>query len=306
MNRMTGDFRRELEALLGDRVRFDAPLAAVTAMGVGGPADALADVADERELGALLALCRRAGLPILVVGAGTNLVVRDGGWRGVALRLRGPRFLGITVEGTRIAAGSGAPLGELISRAAAASLTGPEFLAGIPGTVGGAVRMNAGARGRETGEWVEEALLMGPDGTARRLPGHRMGFSYRECAALRGAVLLEVVMRCERGDAREIESRRRAFAAEHARRLPAGAHAGCVFKNPAGGPPAGVLLERAGLKGARIGGAVVSGLHANVIVNEGGATAADVRALIDMMRNRVAAESGIELEMEIVVSGEEA
>ncbi|MEJ2744160.1 MAG: FAD-binding protein, partial [bacterium] len=161
--------RSELTRIAGSRVKFNEPLFRHTWMRVGGPADALIEVCDENELGELVRVCRRDAIPILLLGVGANLIVRDGGWRGIVVRLCGDRFTRIEISGERVLVGAGASLAALIAETVSRSLGGLECLAGVPGTVGGAVRMNAGARGVSFGDLVEAARVMDFDGCATRV-----------------------------------------------------------------------------------------------------------------------------------------
>lgn len=296
--------KSELIKIAGPSVKFDEPLSRHTRMRVGGPADALVEVRDEDELGGLVRVCRRGAIPILPLGGGANLIVRDGGWRGVAVRLCGDRFMRIEFSGERVFAGAGASLAALIAGAVGRSLGGIECLAGIPGTVGGAVRMNAGARGVAFGDLVEAARVMDLDGNAHRVERRALGFSYRRCAAAMDGIILGAELKLAEGDRAEIERRFKHSREAHASALPSEPSAGCVFRNPPAGCPAGELIDQLGLKGARSGGAVVSQRHANVIVNRNGATARDVLSLMELVRKRALESRGIDLESEVVVVGE--
>lgn len=295
--------KKGLLEIFGDRVRFDEPLSAYTSMRVGGPADALVEVGGEGELEALLAICAARGTPFLALGGGTNLIVRDGGFRGVAAKIGG-RLTEIRFGDRGARAGGGAPLGALVAEGLRCGLAGLERLAGIPGTVGGAVRMNAGAGGAAIGDAVAWARLADGAG-GRRVEGREMGFGYRECAAARGAVVVEAGFALAPGEPASLRAEADACAKRRAAWLPAEPNAGCVFKNPAGGPSAGELIERLGLKGAREGGAAVHPGHANVVVNRGRATAADVLSLMRRVRADVRRATGVDLEPEVVVVGED-
>ncbi len=274
-------------------------------MRIGGPADALVEVRDENELGEMVRLCRREAIPFLPIGGGANLIVRDGGWRGVVIKLGGDHFTRIEVSGERVLAGAGASLASLIDEAVRHSLSGLECLAGIPGTVGGAVRMNAGAKGAAFGDRMDAARVMDRDGRTHRIAKRAMGFSYRGCTAAVDGVVLDVELRLEEGNRAEIEARCARRRAERASALPSEPSAGCVFKNPSEGSSAGELIEQLGLAGARSGGALVSERHANVIVNGGGATARDVLALMKLIMKRAREDRRIDLEPEVIVVGEE-
>ena len=292
-----------LRELFGARVRFDEPLALHTSLRIGGAAEAWVEAETEEELRQLLSLCAERGAPFLAVGGGTNLLVRDGGFRGVAARLAG-RLAETRFDGREAVSGGGARLQTLVAGALRRGLAGLERLAGIPGTVGGAVRMNAGAGGAAIGDRVAWARLLDPSGAARRVEGTAMGFGYRECGAARRAVVVEVGLALVPGDPSALAAEAEARLRSRAERLPAEPSAGCVFRNPPGGPPAGALIERLGLKGAREGGAAVHARHANVIVNRGSATAADVLSLMGLIEERVREATGTVLVPELVVEGE--
>lgn len=300
---------RRLGELLRERlspasvVRVDEPLGRRTTLRVGGPADLLVEPADEADLARALEGIRRAGLPWRILGRGSNLLVRDGGVRGVVLCLAQPAFCRIEGEGVVLRCGAGARLKEVSGEARRRGVAGLEFLAGIPGSVGGALRMNAGAWNAATFERLEAVRFMAPDGTVCERPAAGIPVAYRRCDLFRDHLALAAVFRGEAStleavDARMSELNRKRWASQ-----PAAPSAGCIFKNPAA-VPAGRLIDELGLKGARIGGASVSTVHGNFIVNEGAATAADVLALIDLIRERARRERGVELEPEVEIIGE--
>lgn len=297
--------KAELEEIVGPRVRFNEPLSRHTWIGVGGPADAFVEALSEDELRGLLHVCRARHIPLLLLGGGANLIVRDGGWRGVVVRLGGNHFTRIEIRGESVLAGGGVCLAALTDEMIRRSLSGPEYLAGIPGTVGGATRMNAGAHGVTFGELVDAASMMDRRGLTRRVERSAMGFSYRGCAAAGDGVVLSVELKLREGERSEIEERFSRCRDARASALPAEPSAGCVFKNPVAGCSAGELIEQLGLKGARSGGALVSERHANVIVNRGGATARDVLALMELIREKAREDRGIDLEPELIIVGED-
>lgn len=296
----------ELQKMAGERVRLDEPLSAHTSMRVGGPASAFVEVESEGVLRELILLCRGNAIPFLIMGGGTNLIVRDGGWRGVVAKLEGKQFEQIEVEGERVVGGGGARLSALVEESVRQALSGLENLAGIPGTVGGAVRMNAGAYGASFGDHIGEVCVMAHDGSVRADAGGSMEFSYRECRALGERIVLGVTLGLRRGEKAKIEQRYAQCLRERAAWSPRVPSSGCVFKNPPSGPAAGELIDRLGLKGARCGAAVVYDRHANIIVNEGGASSRDVLELMSRIRKRVREARGIILEPELVVVGEDA
>lgn len=269
----------------------------------GGKAQYLYRPADVADLAAFLAALP-ADVPVFTVGVGSNLIVRDGGVRGVTIRL--PKsFAGVTVEGDRLRAG-GAALGISVATAARdAGLAGFEFLRGIPGTVGGAVRMNAGAYGREVADILVEATLVTRQGAVEVWPADRLQFSYRHSTMPEGAVVVEAVFAGRTGDRDAISAEMDRIATEREASQPLRSRTGgSTFRNPPG-MKAWQLIDAAGCRGLRLGQAQVSEKHANFLINTGGATAAEIEALGDEVRRRVAAHSGIDLEWEIERIGEQ-
>ncbi len=283
-----------------------------TSFGIGGPADALAYPVDRDDLITLLGEIRKKGLPFFVLGGGTNLLVRDSGFRGVVISLR--RMTGIRIEReyrsvggsfARIIAEAGAPLPALHLFAADRGLTGLEFAAGIPGTIGGAVCMNAGTAAGEFGDIVESVTLVSMDGVIVTKSREEMKFGYRTADIPAGSCVLEVLLTLRHGERGEIKARIGDLLEKRKDRQPLGLpSAGSVFKNPPG-ESAGRLIEKAGLKGRTIGNAQVSEKHANFIVNLGKATAHDVLALMNIVQKTVLDVHGIRLEPEIKILGEE-
>ena len=282
----------------------DEPLAKHTTLRVGGPADVYIEPASEADLAAVVKFCHERSLPFFVIGRGSNLLVRDGGFRGVIICLARPNFSRIEVAGERLRCGAGAKLKKVAVEAKRNGLAGVEFLEGIPGSVGGALRMNAGAMGGATFDVVESVRLMDFGGNVRELMPKKMSVEYRGCATLKTHIALGAVFKCKPGLREEIEKRMKAFSEKRWASQPAAPSAGCLFKNP--GPiPAGKLIDELGLKGTRVGGAVVSAEHGNFIVNDGNATALDVLELIAILKARAKEARGIELETEVEIIGEE-
>jgi UDP-N-acetylenolpyruvoylglucosamine reductase len=284
-------------------IRFDEPLDRRTTLRVGGKADAYVEPGTEADLAVVLGWCAERRVPYFVLGRGSNLLVRDAGIRGIVICLAHPAFAKVTLAEDRLYCGAGARLKLVATEARRAGLAGIEFLEGIPGSVGGALRMNAGAMGACIFEVVESVRLMDARGTVTELPGSTMGATYRRCASLRDGIALGAVLRGRISDRQEIEARTQAYNAKRWQSQPAVPSAGCVFKNP---PtiPAGRLVDELGLKGTRIGGAVISEVHGNFIVNEGGARAEDVLQLIALVQERARTTRGIELEPELEIVGE--
>ncbi len=287
------------------KVLFNVPMSEHTSFGIGGPADVMAFPQDEGDLKDLIAFCESKGFQFHLLGAGTNLLVRDGGVRGIVVNMsEGFRDISWLDEGKAIV-GAGVKLPELVAQARDRGLSGIEFAVNIPGTVGGAVMMNAGAYGGEMADVVEGIETIGRKGQKGFMPKSEIGFSYRKAEIPRGAIVTRAHMRFRSGDPegikermREFRERRKASSAVHS------PNAGSIFKNPEG-KVAGMLIQEAGLKGERIGGAMVSEAHANYIVNAGRAKAKDVLALMALIRDRVFSMSGIVLEPEIKVIGED-
>jgi UDP-N-acetylenolpyruvoylglucosamine reductase len=284
-------------------IRHDEPMAKHTTLRVGGPADVYVEPESEEDLAGVVKFCGARGVPFFVVGRGSNLLVRDGGFRGVMVCLVNANFSRIETDGERLRCGAGAKLKNVAVEAKRSGLSGVEFLEGIPGSVGGALRMNAGAMGDQTFDVVESVRLMDFDGNVRELAPKEMAVEYRSCATLKDHIALSVVFKCKSAPRGEIEARMKAFSEKRWESQPAAPSAGCMFKNP-GQIPAGKLVEELGLKGARVGGAVVSAEHGNFIVNDGTATARDVLELIDLLKRRAKAERGIELQTEVEIIGE--
>lgn len=285
-------------------VRRDEPLAKRTTLRVGGPADIYVEPGSEEDLAAILKFCAENNLKFFVLGRGSNLLVRDGGFRGVVISLAHSFFSRIEITGERLRSGAGAKLKNVAVEAKRNGLAGLEFLEGIPGSVGGALRMNAGAMNAATFDVVESIRMMDYAGNARdALPGE-LSVEYRSCATLKTHIALGAVFK-GRSDSREsIEQRMIAFSKKRWTTQPAAPSAGCMFKNPAA-IPAGKLIDELGLKGARVGGAFVSAEHGNFIVNDGTATARDVLELIEKLREQVKAGRGIELHTEVEIVGED-
>jgi UDP-N-acetylenolpyruvoylglucosamine reductase len=285
-------------------IRRDEPLAKHTTLRVGGPADVYVEPADENDLAGIVKFCGENKIKLFILGRGSNLLVRDGGFRGVVICLLQPAFSKIEIVGERLHCGAGAKLKNVSVEAKRNNLSGVEFLEGIPGSVGGALRMNAGAMGGATFDAVESVRVMDFDGNISEMSPKEMSVDYRSCAALKNHIALGAVFRCRTLPRAEIEQRMKAFSEKRWGSQPAAPSAGCIFKNP-GAIPAGRLVDELGLKGARVGGAVVSAEHGNFIVNDGKATARDVLELISILKAKAKAERGIELHTEVEIIGEE-
>jgi UDP-N-acetylmuramate dehydrogenase len=263
----------------------------------GGPAEWLARPRDVEDLSRFLASLDRS-VPVLPVGVGSNLIVRDGGVPGVVVRL--PKsFARVSIEGLRVRAGGAAMGITVASKARDAGIAGLEFLRGIPGTAGGAVRMNAGAYGREVADILIEATLVLRDGKVETWPAERLGYTYRHSEVPEGAVVVEAVFEGVAGDPAIIGAEMDRIAEEREASQPLRSRTGgSTFKNPPGSK-AWKLIDQAGCRGLRIGDAQVSEKHCNFLLNLGKARAADIEALGEEVRRRVFAASGVMLEWEI-------
>jgi UDP-N-acetylmuramate dehydrogenase len=293
----------ELRAKFGARIRAAMPLAELTSFRIGGPADLFVAVEDESELMHAKAAAYRASVPCFCLGAGTNLLVSDRGMRGLVVRL-GDGFGKIKIDGTRVVAGAGAAFGTLVQTVVDRGLEGLEFGEGIPGSVGGGLVMNAGAFGGEIAKVVTLVHGVTEAGEAIALTKDDVKFSYRRTQLPNHFVITRVDFELAHGDRERLATRVAELKSKRAARQPRGVpNAGSIFKNPPGNF-AGKLLEGAGLKGTRLGGAAFSDQHANFIVNLGGAQAAEVRALIEMARNKVKEQSGVWLEPEVRLVGD--
>lgn len=280
------------------RLRPEEPLAPRTTWRIGGPARFFAEVEDAASLASLLRWARAEGLPAIPLGKGSNVLVPDEGLDAVVFVLSGD-LLAASVEPPLVRAGGGASLMSLAVTARNAGLAGTEGLSGIPSSVGGAVRINAGAYGTEIFDLLVDVTLVTRVGEVRVVAAGSIPHGYRWSALCDGDdVVAGATLRLRPAPREEIDARLAEVREKRKRALPTEPNAGSVFKNPPG-DHAGRLLEACGLKGARVGGAVVSERHANVIVNAGGATASDVRALMARMREAVLEKFGVALVPEV-------
>ncbi len=292
-----------LESTLRGRVRRAQPMSAHTTFAIGGPADIFVEPADENDLAGAVGLTREAEAPLLTIGSGSNLLVADAGIEGVVIKIL-ENMSASAREGHRLRAEAGVVLDDLCERARAEGLGGLEHFAGIPGTVGGAVYMNAGAFGHEVLEIADEVRVLDSQGGQHTLGPRDIKRGYRRTSLMESDMIVTgATLALQPADGGALAERMREVRAHRADRIPPGVRcAGSVFKNP---KPlvAGRLLEEAGCKGLRVGGAVVSSLHANVILNDGGARAQDVVSLMREMRARVRERCAMELEPEVILRG---
>lgn len=295
--------KKELMRILDKAAHFDCPMGPYTTFRAGGKVEALCEVQDLLQLKEVLSLARREGLPYLVVGKGSNLLVKDAGLKGVALLLKGS-LEGVEEKEGKVRAGGGLGLAELVRFCHRKGLCGLEFLAGIPGTVGGAVAMNAGAWGKSTGGVVTAVEIITADGEGKTLDRSLLRFGYRKAALPIGSVVVRAHFQVTEDRPEAIGERIRDYLERRKASQPLEyPSAGSVFKNPPH-DHAGRLIEAVGLKGKRIGGAMISDKHANVIVNVGGARAQDILALMETARQKVREQTGVDLEPEIRVVGD--
>jgi len=289
------------------KVFYDEPMSQHTSLKVGGNADALIVIESEDQLNLVVRKLKAAQISCLPVGNLTNIIVRDGGYRGAILLMSGLNkidYKQIPDGGHYINAQAGAALASLVAFSASHELTGCEFCAGIPGSVGGAVWMNAGAFGSEIKDVVTEVALIGADGEKIILKREEIVFSYRRTVLPPEAIILHARLKLEKGDRKQIQEKIREITQTRREKHPlAYPNAGSVFKNLPG-LPAGRVIEEIGLKGQSCGDAEVSFMHANFIVNKGNATATDVLALIGIVVDKAKKEKGVDLETEVIVVGE--
>jgi UDP-N-acetylenolpyruvoylglucosamine reductase len=297
----------ELKALLPhSAMRQDEPLAKRTTLRVGGRADVCLEPVSEEDLARAIQFCNQAEVPFLILGRGSNLLVRDGGIRGVVISLSHPNLSRIEADRPHLHCGAGARLKAVSAKARELDLAGLEFLEGIPGSVGGALRMNAGAMGSAVLEVVTQVRFMGRAGDVHERNIAQVPAEYRSCPLFETNIALGATFRGEPGEKEAIAKRTAEFNKRRWSSQPQKPSAGCIFKNPSPTISAGKLIEELGLKGTRCGGAVVSEVHGNFIINEGDATARDVLQLIEIIQTRARKERGIELRTEVEIIGEES
>ncbi len=297
--------KKELAGILEKRIEFGCPMSRYTTFRVGGPVEALCMIKDLEGLQRMVPYLGREKIPYLVVGHGSNLLVRDDGLKGVAIILR-EKLANVEPNGKSdqiVLAGGGLALFELLDYCKGKGLGGLEFLAGIPGTTGGAVAMNAGAWGCEVGSRVQQVQIVTSKGAVETLGRSRLKFKYRALSIPKGSVIIRVKFELNRESSEAVIGKLSDYLKKRQEKQPSRyPSGGSVFKNP---PQdfAGRLIEKTGLKGKRVGGAMISPKHANFIVNTGGARASDILALMDLARRKVKEQMGVELEPEIRVVG---
>lgn len=283
-----------------DITKIDEPLAPLTWLKVGGPAQLFITPRSVEELTEVVKAINEEELPVKVLGGGANVLVREGGFPGVVIKLDHESFSQVTVEGNIVKCGGGAALSNTISVAVGAGLAGLENLVGIPGTVAGAIHGNAGGRHGDIGQYVKSVDVLTANGERFTRSGDELSFDYRT-SSVNELVILSCELELTPADADEISKKmRQIWIVKKAAQPFSFQSAGCIFKNPRG-LSAGALIEQAGLKGTKVGHAEVSDRHANFIVTHEEATANDVMQLIEVIKSRVNEVHGVELETEIQI-----
>lgn len=300
---MIRDYQKLAEGLIQGRTLFDVPMRQLTSLQVGGPADVVFFPKNLEELKRILKVAKRKKIPLFILGRGTNLIVRDKGIRGWVVSLtQGLRK--VHFDGEFVEAEGGLSLHQLVQYTIQKGLTGMEPFFGIPGTVGGGLAMNAGAWGAEIKDLVHSVTFLKEDGETVERPRSRLRFSYRYLSFPRSWIILRGKFHLKRGRKEEILEAVKSYSERRKRTQPIGyPSAGSIFKNPKEGP-AGKWIEEVGLKGFRMGQAMVSDRHANFIINQGKATAEEILNLMEWIERKVYEEKGISLEREVRVIGE--
>lgn len=295
--------RGALEQALEGEVLYDEPMSRHTSYRIGGPADVMVCPRAVEGIQAALRIAREHGAPVFILGGGSNLLVRDGGLRGLVLNLYGT-LQEMRAEGEAVTAGGGAKVTALVNFCARRGLAGLEPMAGVPGTVGGAVKGNAGAFGVTISDHLASVRVLELTGEERILDREALRFAYRQSSLTPEQVLVSATFRLRRGDAAALKEKVAQILAERKTKQPVEwRSAGSVFKNPPG-DFAGRLIEGAGLKGTRVGDAMISPKHGNFFLNLGRATARDVLALIALAQERIRERTGVSLELEVRVVGD--
>ncbi|MCG6533706.1 MAG: UDP-N-acetylmuramate dehydrogenase [Syntrophales bacterium LBB04] len=301
--------RQKLRNMVSGKILFDEPMSRHTSMGVGGIADAVVWPERTEELSRIIRFLRQFQIPFIPIGNGTNLIVKDGGYNGTVISMLGLNSISLTERGHEqvlLHAGAGATLSEIVLLTEKRSLSGMEFCAGIPGSVGGAVKMNAGAWGNEIKNIVETVELMIKSGEILESKKDDLKFTYRNLDIAEGTIIVGASFLLARGIDEKVHARINEILGKRKNKHPLEyRNAGSIFKNPNGGIPAGRIIDELGLKGIQIGSARISEKHGNFIVNLGNAKASDIIALIDMIKAKVNKERGIMLQTEVMIVGED-
>ena len=296
--------KKDIRKMLTSVMTFDEPLAKHTTFGIGGPADCMVFPETREELSKLLKYAYQKKISAIFIGSGSNILVWDKGFDGIVISLK-KSFKNLTIKrNSQIIVEAGVMLGTMVKQAMAAEIGGLESLIGVPGTVGGALIMNAGAFGSEISKYFEEAKTMTIEGDTKSYKKGEIEFSYRHSTFPKNEILLEATFQCKRGKPGDILKERKVASDGRKSNQPLKFRsAGSIFKNPSDSLAAGYLIDKAGLKGTERGGAAISEKHANFIVNMGGATAADVLYLIKLAKKYVAKKFNINLELEVKLIG---
>ena len=296
--------KKDIRKMLTSIMTFDEPLAKHTTFGIGGPADCMVFPETQEELSKLLKYAYQKKISAIFIGSGSNILVWDKGFDGIVISLK-KSFKNLTIKrNSQIIVEAGVMLGTMVKQAMAAEIGGLESLIGVPGTVGGALIMNAGAFGSEISKYFEEAKTMTIEGDTKSYKKGEIEFSYRHSTFPKNEILLEATFQCKRGKPAEILKDRKVASDGRKSNQPLKFRsAGSIFKNPSDSLAAGYLIDKTGLKGTERGGAAISEKHANFIVNMGDATAADVLYLIKLAKKYVAKKFHINLELEVKLIG---
>ena len=296
--------KKDIRKMLTSVMTFDEPLAKHTTFGIGGPADCMVFPETREELSKLLKYAYQKKISAIFIGSGSNILVWDKGFDGIVISLK-KSFKNLTIKrNSQIIVEAGVMLGTMVKQAMAAEIGGLESLIGVPGTVGGALIMNAGAFGSEISKYFEEAKTMTIEGDIKSYKKGEIEFSYRHSTFPKNEILLEATFQCKRGKPAEILKDRKVASDGRKSNQPLKFRsAGSIFKNPSDSLAAGYLIDKTGLKGTERGGAAISEKHANFIVNMGDATAADVLYLIKLAKKYVAEKFHINLELEVKLIG---
>ena len=306
---MDATLRQKLKDMVSGKILFDEPMYRHTSIGVGGIADAVVWPRRSEELSRIVHFLWHSQIPFIPLGNGTNLIVKDGGYKGAVISMQDLNSVSLAERDSKqvlIHAGAGVTLSEIVLMSEKRSLSGMEFCAGIPGSVGGAVRMNAGAYGNEIKDVVETVELMIISGEILSSKKDDLKFGYRNLDISEGTIIIGASFLLTRGIEEQIHARINEIIEKRKNKHPLEyRNAGSIFKNPNGGVPAGQIIDELGLKGIRIGNAKISEKHGNFIVNLGNAKASDVIALIDVIKGKVNEERGIKLQTEVMIVGDD-
>ena len=300
---MNNRHKIEIDNMLKSKILFDEPLSKHTSFGIGGPANCLIFPNCADELSKLLKYANNNKIPTVFIGSGSNLLIWDKGFSGIVISLK-KTFKKLKIENTNISTQSGVMLGTMVKNAIKNNITGLESLAGVPGTVGGALFMNAGAFGGEISNFFKKATTMTLDGEIKTYTNKQIDFDYRNSTFPKNEILIEAIFKCKKGNPKIIlKDKLNASKGRKSTQPLKYRSAGSIFKNPSKKIAAGYLIDKSGLKGTNYGGASISKKHANFIINNGSATASDVFHLIRLAKQKVAEIFDIHLELEVKLIG---